>query len=97
MTLPTVRATYQSRKTGQHVVVLGVTRAKGTSKRNPFCVWEVGIVVHQGEEYVYSEIPLAWFSAIYEKVSDVSHLPEDITLIKPAGRLAYTEVNLYEK
>lgn len=97
MPLPTIRATYQSRKTGKRVVVLNVARLEEKTRRNPFTVWEVGLVQLQGFHYVYSELPLAWFNAIYDKVSDSSYLPDDITIMKAKGRFAYAKVEKNEE
>lgn len=85
--LPIIRATYQSKKTGQQIIVLGINALDKNIKRTPISYYEVCLIV--AETFVYSEIPLAWFNAIYEKISDTSELPDDITIIKQARRSSF--------
>lgn len=85
--LPMIRATYQSKKTGQQIIVLGINALDKNIKRDPISYYEVCLIV--AETWVYSEIPLAWFNAIYEKISDTSELPDDLTIIKPAKNTSY--------
>lgn len=71
MIIPKLGEVYQSKKTKHCFYSLGYKR---NDKKHAQSQYDACLICV--ERHIYSEIPLSWFNAIYEKIKEAEPLPE---------------------